>query len=162
MIDDGETLATVPDSPRDFVIANHFIEHTEDPIAHAAATTLRVLRPGGVLYMAVPDKRFTFDVDRPVTPLEHLVARSRDRTRRRRDARTTRNGRASSMQRAGAEAPRARELDDALLDPLPRLHARELRRRCWSTAATEAGIPLELEALVPAAHEFVAVLRRCP
>ena len=26
----------------------------------------------------------------------------------------------------------------------------------------EAGIPLELEAVVPAAHEFVTVLRRCP
>ena len=33
----------------------------------------RVLRPGGVLYLAVPDKRHTFDSDRPVTPFEHLL-----------------------------------------------------------------------------------------
>src|SRR5690349_4069177 len=29
IIDNGETLATVPDNSVDFVIANHFIEHTE-------------------------------------------------------------------------------------------------------------------------------------
>jgi hypothetical protein len=32
-----------------------------------------VLRPGGTLFMAVPDKRFTFDKDRPATTVEHLV-----------------------------------------------------------------------------------------
>jgi hypothetical protein len=34
---------------------------------------MRVLRPAGILFMAVPDKRNPFDVLRPVTPLEHLV-----------------------------------------------------------------------------------------
>ncbi len=33
---------------------------------------LRVLKSNGVLYLALPDKRFTFDRDRPVTPYEHL------------------------------------------------------------------------------------------
>ena len=33
---------------------------------------LRVLKSNGVLYLALPDKRFTFDQDRPVTPYEHL------------------------------------------------------------------------------------------
>jgi predicted SAM-dependent methyltransferase len=33
---------------------------------------IRVLKPGGVLYLAIPDKRYTFDIDRPVTPLAHL------------------------------------------------------------------------------------------
>src|SRR4051794_24643687 len=72
VVDDGETLATVPDASADFLIANHFIEHTEDPIATLGHHS-RVIRPGGVLYMAVPDKRSTFDIDRPVTPLEHLI-----------------------------------------------------------------------------------------
>jgi hypothetical protein len=31
------------------------------------------LRPGGILFYAVPDKRFTFDWRRPVTPLQHMV-----------------------------------------------------------------------------------------
>src|SRR5262249_34163817 len=38
----------------------------------------RVLRLGGVLYMAVPDKRYSFDVDRPCTPLEHLLRDHRE------------------------------------------------------------------------------------
>lgn len=72
IVDDGETLATVADASVDFVVANHFVEHTQSPLA-ALATFLRVLRPGGVLYLAVPDKRRTFDVEREVTPLEHVV-----------------------------------------------------------------------------------------
>jgi hypothetical protein len=31
------------------------------------------LRPAGVLFLALPDKRLTFDIRRPVTPLEHLL-----------------------------------------------------------------------------------------
>jgi SAM-dependent methyltransferase len=71
VVDDGERLITIGDATQDFVIANHFLEHCQDPIG-ALETFFRVLRPGGVLYMAVPDKRFTFDRDRPVTPLAHL------------------------------------------------------------------------------------------
>lgn len=73
LIDDGEALATVPEGSQDFVVANHFLEHCEDPIG-TIATHLGKLRPGGVLFYAVPDKRYTFDFRRPVTPLEHMVA----------------------------------------------------------------------------------------
>jgi predicted SAM-dependent methyltransferase len=72
IVDDGERLTRVPDASQDFLIANHFLEHCQDPLG-ALESMLRVLRPGGVLYLAVPDRRFTFDVDRPVTPLEHVV-----------------------------------------------------------------------------------------
>jgi SAM-dependent methyltransferase len=72
IIDDGERLATIPDSSLDFVVANHFLEHTQDPVA-TLLNSFRVLRPGGVLYLAVPDKRHTFDIDRPVTPFEHVL-----------------------------------------------------------------------------------------
>jgi SAM-dependent methyltransferase len=71
VVDDGEKLATIADGSQDFVIANHFLEHCPDPIG-ALKNFLRVLRPAGVLYLAVPDKRYTFDRDRPVTPPEHL------------------------------------------------------------------------------------------
>ncbi len=64
IIDDGETLATIAEGSQDFIIAHHFLEHTQDPIG-TIARHLDVLRPGGVLFMAVPDKRETFDVDRP-------------------------------------------------------------------------------------------------
>lgn len=71
IVDDGERLATIDDESQDFVIANHFLEHCEDPIG-ALSNMIRVLRPGGVVYLAIPDKRFTFDRNRPVTTLHHL------------------------------------------------------------------------------------------
>lgn len=71
IVADGETLEGVRDSTQDFVIANHFIEHCQNPIG-ALLNMFRVLKPGGVLYLAIPDKRNSFDQDRPVTPLEHL------------------------------------------------------------------------------------------
>jgi len=72
IVDDAQTLATIPDESQDFVIACHIIEHTEDPIG-AFGNWLRVLKPGGVVFVAIPDKRFTFDVERDVTPFEHLL-----------------------------------------------------------------------------------------
>ena len=72
ILDDGEWLATIPDSSLDFVVANHFLEHTQDPV-RTLLNAFRVLRAGGVLYVALPDKRYTFDIDRPVTSFDHLL-----------------------------------------------------------------------------------------
>lgn len=73
VIDDGELLATIPAESQDFIVANHFLEHCEDPI-RTIETHLGKLRPGGVLFYSVPDKRFTFDFRREATPLEHMIA----------------------------------------------------------------------------------------
>lgn len=72
VIDNGELLSTVAEESQDFIVANHFLEHCEDPI-RTIETHLGKLKPGGVLFYAVPDKRYTFDHRRPVTPLEHMV-----------------------------------------------------------------------------------------
>jgi SAM-dependent methyltransferase len=72
VFDDGTRLETIADCSQDFVVANHFLEHCEDPIG-TLETLLRVTRPGGVLYLAVPDKRRTFDRRRPPTSLAHLL-----------------------------------------------------------------------------------------
>ena len=77
VVDDGERLSTIADATQDFVIANHFLEHCEDPLG-ALGNMIRVLRPGGAVYLAVPDKRFTFDADRPVTPTDHLIRDHRE------------------------------------------------------------------------------------
>jgi SAM-dependent methyltransferase len=71
IVDDGERLATIGDGTQDFVIANHFLEHCENPIG-AIENMFRVLKPGGVVYLAIPDKRFTFDGGRDVTSIQHL------------------------------------------------------------------------------------------
>jgi len=71
ILDDGETLATFPDATQNFVIANHFLEHCQNPIG-ALKNMLRVLRPNGVLFLSVPDMRHSFDKDRPATELAHV------------------------------------------------------------------------------------------
>ncbi len=72
IIDDGEKLSTISNETQDFVIANHFVEHSQNPLL-TLTNLFRVLNRGGVLYIALPDKRYTFDKDRPITPLEHLL-----------------------------------------------------------------------------------------
>jgi SAM-dependent methyltransferase len=72
VIDEGETLSTFIGGSQDFVIATHVIEHFPDPLL-ALKNMWRVLRNDGILYLGAPDKRFTFDLHRPITPFEHLV-----------------------------------------------------------------------------------------
>src|SRR5206468_5202374 len=44
IIDDGETLGTVGDATQDFVIANHFLEHCQNPLL-TLRNIFRKLRP---------------------------------------------------------------------------------------------------------------------
>lgn len=73
VVNDGELLSSFEPETVDFIVANHFLEHCEDPV-RTITTHLGKLRPGGVLFYAVPDKRFTFDFRRPRTPLSHVIA----------------------------------------------------------------------------------------
>jgi predicted SAM-dependent methyltransferase len=73
MVGDGETLDCIRNASLDFLIANHVIEHTQDPIG-TLKTFLRKLKPGGIIFMAVPDMRRTFDQHRTETSWEHLAA----------------------------------------------------------------------------------------
>jgi ubiquinone/menaquinone biosynthesis C-methylase UbiE len=50
----SETLP-MPDSSFDLVISNHVIEHVDDQLLHLQEIR-RVLRPGGVCYLATPNK----------------------------------------------------------------------------------------------------------
>lgn len=65
----------------DFIIASHVIEHTVDFIGFIKDCE-RLLKHEGVLVLAVPDKRFSFDVLRPLTSTgdvlqSHLDKRTR-------------------------------------------------------------------------------------
>lgn len=72
ILDDGELLGTIGDATQDFVIANHFLEHCANPIL-AVDNMFRVLKVTGILYIALPDKRYCFDMPRPLTTFEHLM-----------------------------------------------------------------------------------------
>ena len=68
----AETLDGLPDAAFDFVIANHVIEHLQDPILFLKSVD-RKLAPGGRAMIAAPDKRYCMDEPRALTSFEHLV-----------------------------------------------------------------------------------------
>jgi SAM-dependent methyltransferase len=159
IIDDGEILSSISDESVDFVIANHMLEHCEDPI-RALSNLVRTVRPGGSLFLAVPDKRFTFDRDRRTTELAHLVGDYQH----------------------GPESSRARHYDEwAELFPgnngaTPAERARSLEAERYSIhfhtwtptgfleligyCRGELALPVEVDALERNSHEFIVVLAR--
>ena len=72
VVDDGERLVRFDDSSIDFVVANHMLEHCENPLG-TLRKHLRKVKPGGMLFYAMPDMRMGFDHARPRTSFEHLV-----------------------------------------------------------------------------------------
>jgi len=62
------------DNTVDFVISSHVIEHFYDPIK-TIEEWLRVVKPGGYIYIIAPHKERTFDRDRPRTALAELIER---------------------------------------------------------------------------------------
>lgn len=61
-----------PPASLDFIIASHVLEHLPLPLL-ALRSWYTALAPGGALLLKIPDKRYTFDVRRTRTPLEHLT-----------------------------------------------------------------------------------------
>lgn len=162
VIDNGELLETVEEESQDFIVANHFLEHCEDPI-RTIGTHLGKLRPGGVLFYAVPDKRYTFDFRRPVTPLEHMIEdheHGPERSRREHYDDWTRLVIVEeSENEAGAEA-RARKLED---------EAYSIHMHVWTQAEFLKLIvhirdhyeeAFDIEASARQGIEFVVVLRK--
>jgi SAM-dependent methyltransferase len=72
IIDDGEILSSIEDNALDFIVANHMLEHCENPLG-AIRNHLRKIRPGGILYYAIPEKTQSFDAARETTSFIHLV-----------------------------------------------------------------------------------------
>jgi SAM-dependent methyltransferase len=159
IVDDGETLTTVPDASQDFVIASHVLEHAQDPVG-ALANHLRVLRPGGVVVLALPDRRRGVDERRGGTTVEHLLADHREGPQR-------------------SRAQHYREWAELVDLPLGYVaeqdvatHAEQLERsqysihfHCWTLRELIAQLPaFGLPATVAAGrqnlHEFLVVLRR--
>jgi predicted SAM-dependent methyltransferase len=59
-------------APFDFLIASHVLEHLPDPLGFFDDCE-QLLRPGGVLSLALPDSRYCFDCLRPLTSIGQWV-----------------------------------------------------------------------------------------
>jgi predicted SAM-dependent methyltransferase len=159
LVDDGERLGTVADQSVDFIVANHFIEHCEDPIG-TIRNHLRVVRPGGRVFMAVPDPRRSFDRRRPSTSWDHLL---RDFEQGPEGSRT---GHYEEWMRL------VENVEPAWVEVRAR-HAEEIGRRIhfhvWSrgdfrsllrASADQLEFPLDVETVRPNLSEFVAIFTR--
>ena len=72
----GEPYAQLLDQAGcfDWIIASHLIEHTPDLVAFLNGCA-DLLAPGGVLSLAVPDKRYCFDHFRPISGIGEVIDR---------------------------------------------------------------------------------------
>jgi SAM-dependent methyltransferase len=159
IVADGELLTGIPDASASFVVANHFLEHTEDPIGTLAAH-LRVLTVGGVCFYAVPDKRSSFDVKRPITPLDHVVADHRDGPQRSRGEHYREWARLV-LDLTDAEAEAEAQRLDALNDSI---HFHVWTPDAFAELLVHSrgaeGLPFEIEAIEPVRHEFIVIIRK--
>jgi len=71
VIDDAQLLENISNDSLDFIIANHLIEHLENPLLAIKNWSER-LKTDGIIFLAVPDKQHTFDKDRALTSNQHL------------------------------------------------------------------------------------------
>lgn len=77
----GDTYPFIDDNAFDFVASSHVLEHVCNP-GRVIEEWLRIVRPGGIVYMVVPDKEHCFDRRRETTSLEHLLQDFEARTER--------------------------------------------------------------------------------
>jgi predicted SAM-dependent methyltransferase len=161
IIDNGEALPTVPDRSEDFLIANHFIEHCEDPIG-ALTNFCRVVRPGGTIYLAVPDKRHTFDKTRALTPFEHLV---RDHEEGPDWSRRDHYHEVVTVTESVAEEERIRARLDDLMGKRYSIHFHVWTHTSFlvflCATAERYQLPFEIELAMRNGMESIFVLRRC-
>jgi hypothetical protein len=72
IITDGFRLSCIAPESQDFIIANHVLEHTTDTLG-TLNNWLGVLRPGGILFVAVPRGERCFDHGRTITSADHFL-----------------------------------------------------------------------------------------
>ena len=159
LVEDGERLPSIPLSSQDFIVANHFLEHCEDPIGTLQTLASRI-RPGGVLYLAVPDADLTFDAGRPSTSWEHLVEDHDLGAERSRRAHYEEWARLVEGVEEGVAGLRAGQLLD--MGYSIHFHAWRLHDLLgfFTRCIDEAGVPLTLEAVARFGIEAICVLRR--
>ncbi|MDH5527968.1 MAG: class I SAM-dependent methyltransferase [Nitrospirota bacterium] len=56
----------------DYIVASHVIEHVPNMLGWLRSLE-EILNPSGRVFLVVPDRRFTFDIDRPATSLGEII-----------------------------------------------------------------------------------------
>ena len=73
IIADANSLGMMPPSSAAFIIANHVLEHSPNPI-EAMHGWLRILQPGGILFLTLPNYQSNeFDFEKSPAGITHLA-----------------------------------------------------------------------------------------
>ena len=72
-ISEGSDLPFLADGFYDFILSCHNLEHFANPLK-AIFEWKRIIKNGGHLILVLPDKHKTFDHNRPVTELSHIIS----------------------------------------------------------------------------------------
>lgn len=160
IVEDGEDPRSIGDESIDFLIASHVIEHCEDPVG-TIKNWLRVIRPGGVIFLVVPNRKRTFDRLRSPTRVDHLLT----------DHREGPEGSRKQHYLDWVEALEGPDVDtDARAEELmaqgyrPHFHVwspDEFRDSLLQIAEAER-LPLEIAATRQNFREFMVVIRKTP
>lgn len=57
----------------DFIVTSHVIEHIANPIKAIKSWSDYILKPNGLILSIIPDYRYCFDRNRPLTTMEHIL-----------------------------------------------------------------------------------------
>ena len=71
-IREATDLAGIGNQQYDFILSSHNLEHISNPV-RAMKEWTRVVKPGGVIIVLLPDHRRTFDHQRRPTSIEHML-----------------------------------------------------------------------------------------
>lgn len=159
IVDDAEDLGSLPDESQDFLIANHVIEHMQNPIA-ALERWLQVLRPGGVLFFAVPDKRYTFDKHRPLTSIEHVLHDYREGPDASQEAHFAEIARIVEKTPEEEIARRVSQARTANESPHYHVWTDSTFRELLDYCRAELAFPFLLEEIHPIENEFIVLVRK--
>ena len=155
VVDDGARLASFADASLDFVVANHVLEHVEDPIA-ALEHQLRVLRPGGTLYVTLPDARESFDAPRKRTSIEHLLRDHKHGPQVSRREHYEECAKLIERHRGEILTKRVREMEVECLRP----HFHVWEPVTFAGFLAGLNLPFSLELLQASIGEFLVILRK--
>ncbi|MEO6489820.1 MAG: methyltransferase domain-containing protein [Ferruginibacter sp.] len=75
----GDNLSGIKNNTYDFVLSCHNLEHFANPIK-ALYEWKRIVKQDGYLLLVLPNKEKTFDHNRPVTTIEHLLSDHKNNT----------------------------------------------------------------------------------
>lgn len=72
-ISDAVDMKIIDDNSYDFILSSNNLEHIANPLK-ALKEFYRIVKPDGLILVAVPQKEKTFDHNREYTPFEHILS----------------------------------------------------------------------------------------